>query len=233
MELNERGGVQFFTSKLITVPHGFATRVGGVSEPPFDTLNLGSSAIDGAVTENYLRFAKAIGVPRESLVFTKQVHGDNIVWAENRGKDDCDGLITRQKGLTLTILWADCVPILLQGDGCVAAVHAGWRGTALGIVKKTVKMMSGNIRAAIGPAIGKCCFEVQSDVARHFPKSEKSDGEHWKVDLKAINRDQLLSAGVTEIDISEECTHCNEKLFFSHRRTGNPRGTQAAVIMYE
>ncbi|GHV05791.1 hypothetical protein FACS1894217_03270 [Clostridia bacterium] len=232
MILRERFGVSFFTSDLITVPHGFSTRLGGVSDAPFDTLNLGSSAVDSGVLENYERFAAAVGIQREDFVFTRQVHGDHLEWAENRVLEDCDGLLTRRKNRALTVVWADCVPILLQGENCVAAVHSGWRGTKLNIAAKAVKMMeSSKIRAAIGPCICKKCFEVQNDVACEFPAyAEKISETHWQIDLRDIVKNQLKSAGVSEIDVSEQCTCCEEKLFFSHRRNGQPRGTHSAVI---
>ena len=259
------GALTYFTSPLLPIPHAFSARTGGVSPPPFDTLNLGRAGEDSRdnILENYARFCTAIGVDREALVFTRQVHGGGVraVGPEQAGEGlygnspDCDGLVTGTPGLPLTVFSADCVPILLYDPAhrAVGAVHAGWRGTALGIVRQAAVLMGkrfgtrpSGLRAAIGPAIGMCCFETKSDVpealfnsefgirnsefSRMIRPCEKPD--RFRVDLKAVNAALLADMGVgsDHIDVSDACTCCQPDLFFSHRRCGARRGLQAAVV---
>lgn len=250
-------GVRFYTSHALDgVTHAFSTRVGGVSRPPFDSLNLGSSEHDEKkdILQNYTLFTSAVGVDADSLVFTKQVHGDvvRVVEPWHRGNGftrpsewECDALITNHAGLALTIFWADCVPVLLYDPvaKAIGAAHAGWRGVASGVVLKTAAAMverygCRNIHAAIGPSIGACCFETRDDVAGalrsvfgELPKYiVPAEPGRYNIDLKGINAWLLRRAGITEIDISPLCTCCLDDEFFSHRRSGATRGTQAAII---
>lgn len=253
---NNVDGVRFYTSQILDgVTHAFSTRVGGVSHPPFNSLNLGSSEHDNKddILQNYSLFTSAVGVDAESLVFTTQVHGDSMRVAEYRHRGngfsrpsewDCDALITNMPGVALTIFWADCVPILLYDPiaRAIGAVHAGWRGTSSAIAVKTAGAMverygCKNLRVAIGPAIGACCFETHDDVARamKFGGADMSPyiastGEKYQIDLKGINVWLLNRAGIRDIDVSPLCTCCLDDEFFSHRRSGTDRGTQAAVI---
>ncbi|MCL1819864.1 MAG: peptidoglycan editing factor PgeF [Oscillospiraceae bacterium] len=253
---NTVDNVRFYTSEVLDgVTHAFSTRVGGVSRPPFDTLNLGSSEYDDEndILQNYNLFTSAIGIDPESLVFTKQIHSDRIRVAgyNHRGNGfsrpsmwECDALITDVPGVTLTIFWSDCVPILLYDPTvrAIGAVHAGWRGTAAAIAVKTAAAMverygCSDIRAAIGPAIGACCFETDDDVPRamRFGGADMSayiakSGDKYQIDLKGINAWLLNRAGIKHIEVSPLCTCCLDEEFFSHRRSGLARGTQAAVI---
>jgi len=236
-----------------------------VSAPPFDTLNLGRAGEDSRenILENYARLCAAVGVDREALVFTKQVHGDmvRVVGRAQAGEGlygkspECDALVTDTPGLPLAVFSADCVPILLYDPvhNVIGAVHAGWRGTALGIVRHAVMLMAykygarpADLRAAVGPAIGPCCFITKADVPSALVNAEFSiqnsqisemirpceDGEHFRVDLKAFNAALLRDMVVLpeHIDVSEHCTCCHPELFFSHRRNGGRRGLQAAVV---
>ncbi len=255
-----RSGVTFQQSGLLPLPHGFSTRLGGVSRGSFSTLNLGHTRGDdpAAVRENFRRFCGALGVDMDRMVFSHQVHRDDVrmVTAADAGRGldrernyEADALITDTPRLPLVIFSADCIPVLLYDPvrRVVGAVHAGWRGTALGIAAKAVSRMGelygcrpADIRAAIGPGISQCCFITDSDVpetitgalgAAARPCIDMLPGGKFRVDLKSLNRIWLEMTGVTALDISEDCTcHMPEK-YFSHRRTGSPRGSLAAIIM--
>lgn len=245
------------------VRHGFSTRKGGVSTGALESLNL-RGYIHGDrkenVEENYRRFCAAIGVDVQKVVLSQQEHLDHLrlVTADDCGKGlwrerdyrAVDGLLCSTPGIPLVVFSADCNVILLHDPvrHAIAAVHAGWRGTALGIVAKAVREMHeqfdsdpADIRAAIGPAIGKCCFETDDDVpqALHQALGEVAEpymtrsGGKWHIDLKAVNALWLRQEGLTRIDICDLCTMCRGDLFWSHRRTGDARGVQAAVICLE
>lgn len=243
------------------VAHGFSTREGGVSEGIYASLNLGFCRGDDRekVLENYRRWCRAIGADYEGLVLSNQVHGDVVrtVTLADRGRGihskgdyEADGLITDIPGVCLTIFGADCLPILLYDPErrVAAAVHAGWRGTANGIVNRAVEKMvnvygsrPANILAAIGPGISKCCFETDEDVPnalsgalgaaalRHMEM--RGDGK-FHVDLKGINALRLEKLGLERehIAVSDVCTMCQHDRFWSHRYTRGERGSQAAMI---
>jgi len=256
---NTIGKLEYLTAEGISVPHCFTTRFGGVSEGYLSSLNLGIHRGDKPenVRKNYEILGEALGFGVESLVFTRQTHTDivRVVGAENRGEGldrpvepECDALVTNTPGVTLAVFTADCTPILLHDPvtGAVVAVHAGWRGTVADIAGKTVRAMGerfgsrpGDIRAAIGPNIGVCCFETHGDVpeAVRAALGEEAEafivptGEKFRVDLKGVNEWLLRRAGVREIEVSTECTACQPDRFWSHRRVGNERGSLAAVIV--
>lgn len=241
--------------------HGFSTRKGGVSEGIYASLNLGLNREDDPqkVRENFNRFCAAIGVDAAKLVFSAQIHGDvvRVCTAADAGIGldrpihyEADALITDVPGLALAVFSADCLPILLYDPerAVVAAVHAGWRGTALGIVEKAVEKMvehygcdAGNILAAIGPGISKCCFETHEDVPNAMTEAlgasalrfieVREDGK-FKVDLKGLNALRLERMGVraANIAISDECTACLSDKYWSHRVTRGDRGSMAAII---
>ena len=243
------------------VAHGFSTRLGGVSEGIFSSLNLGFNRGDNPdhVRENYRRFCAAIGADVNRIVMTGQVHKTEIRTATPDlikpdvcvpTEYDCDGLITDQSGLVLTIFTADCIPVLLYDPvkRVIAAVHAGWRGTAQDIAGKAVDKMRQdygcqpeNILTAIGPGISQCCFETHSDVPDAMSAvlgdlvsphiSPLSNGK-FRVNLKDINAALLMRAGVTSdhIEISADCTACLHETYWSHRVTQGRRGSQAAMI---
>jgi YfiH family protein len=165
----------------------------------------------------------------EGIRTAKQIHSDVIQDAAGP-LGEGDALISNQPGVIVGVKTADCVPILLAdpATGVVAAIHAGWRGSAQGIVASTVKALVArwksdprNVRAAIGPSIGACCYEVGPEVARRFG-IESSNPVH--IDLAAINERQLLDAGVSNIWKSGECTFCVASRFYSFRREGEQAG---------
>lgn len=239
--------------------HCFSTRLGGVSEGALRALNLGTGRGDSAqnVRKNYEILGKAVGFSPEDTVFTRQVHTDVIrtVTEQDRGvgllrpqEFPCDALITNRPGVALCCFTADCVPILLFDPvkRAVAAVHAGWRGTALAIARKTVLRMQSefgcrpqDIRAAIGPHIAPCHFLTDADVPDAMKAAFGSDadgfitkkGEKFAVDLGGINAYSLRSVGVQTIDLSDTCTACHPDELWSHRVVGAARGTLAGIIM--
>lgn len=165
--------------------------------------------------------------PDASTARLKQTHSADVVSAGIAGHcGDGDALVTAEPGLWLEIRTADCVPVLLADPvrRVVAAVHAGWRGTAARIVVETIERLVADgsrrvdLLAAIGPAIGACCFEVGDDVAAHFPDDRIAHQPRPHVDLIAANRRQIHCAGVARIDTLAACTHCDESMFHSFRR---------------
>ena len=250
--------MEYLTAEGITAAHAFTTRLGGVSTGHLSSLNLGMHRGDETanVQENFRRLAQNVGFDMDKLVLTWQIHSDivrSVTAADAKGIDhrdypQCDALITNDPGTALFVFTADCTPILLQDPvtGAVGAVHAGWRGTAAGIAAKTVAAMVAaygckpeNIRAAIGPNIGPCCFETDADVPDAMRKALgapaeahiRRQGDKYYVNLKAINALFLQNSGVTQIEQSTHCTACRPDLFWSHRITGGIRGSQGAVIV--
>jgi len=209
------------------------------------------------VLENYQILGKALGFHPKDLVLTRQTHSDivRVVTAEDAGKGftkyvwpECDALITNTPGVGLAVFTADCTPILLHDPvtGAVGAIHAGWRGTAAGITAKTLQAMvhhfgcrAEDIRAAIGPNIGPCCFETDADVPDAMTAALgdtagayiRQSGDKYYVNLKELNALWLRNAGVTHIEISPLCTACRQDLFWSHRKVGSQRGSQGAIIV--
>lgn len=263
MEFKETtvNGVTYSHVPELGAAHGFSTRLGGVSEGIFATLNLGANRGDDRekVRENYRRFCAAVGTDADHMVFSSQVHGDvvRVCTAADGGLGlsrmedyEADGLVTDVPGLCLVVFSADCLPLLLHDPvrRVAAAVHAGWRGTALGIAERAVEKMRdlygcdpGNIRAAIGPCISKCCFETDEDVPNAMTAAlgagalkfiEMREGAKFRVDLKGLNALRLERAGLDpeRIAVSPECTVCRSDKYWSHRVTGGERGSQAAVI---
>lgn len=257
----KQGTLEYLVAQGITAPHAFTTRLGGVSKGHLASMNIGlhrgQNADDAAnVAKNHEILANAIGFNVEKLVLTHQVHTDivRVVTASDaRGLDhhdypECDALITNDPGTALQIFTADCTPILLHDPvtGAVGAAHAGWRGTAADIAGKTVRAMcdafgckAADICAAIGPNIGFCCFETDEEVPKAMVKtfgaaaeeSIRPSGEKFYVNLKEINALSLRRAGVTNIEISCDCTMCSPHRFWSHRYTRGLRGSQGAIIV--
>ena len=254
----KQGTLEYLTAEGIPVPHCFTTRLGGVSREHLASLNIGMHRGDAAetVAENYRILGNAVGFDPAALVLTRQIHSDivrRVGKADCNGLDhrdypECDGLITNEPGVGLVVFTADCTPILLHDPvtGAVGAAHAGWRGTAADIAGKTVQAMvkefgcdPRNIRAAIGPNIGGCCFQTDEDVPQAMYQvlgqaAEpwiRRNGEKYYVNLKEINALLLRRAGVEQVEISTECTACAPQRFWSHRVTQGVRGSQGAVIL--
>ena len=212
----------------------FTTRNGGVSEGPFDSLNLALRSGDEPerVEENRRRLCGAVGADPERLALNRQRHTTLVHRAHpGRRGEPGDGLWTDEPGLPMLKLTADCVPIAIarvNGSApALAVLHAGWRGLAEGIVAAGVAALGpGRLAAAVGPAIGPCCYEVGPEVSERFA----ADLTRGRIlDLWAAAERALREVGVEHVERIDLCTRCNPELFFSHRRQGTPRGTQGVV----
>lgn len=214
----------------------FSTRLGGVSEGPYASLNLGRLTGDDVerVDENRRRVCAAVGADEQRLALNRQVHSTLVHRAEAgaRGRPG-DGLWTDEPGLPILAMAADCLPVALARAGearAAAVLHAGWRGLLAGIVAEGVRTLGGRVRAAVGPAIGPCCYEVGPEVAEPFAAAFGHDVLRGRnLDLRVAAERALRAAGVDEILQVDLCTACHPDLFFSHRRTGKPRGVQGVV----
>jgi purine-nucleoside/S-methyl-5'-thioadenosine phosphorylase / adenosine deaminase len=245
MEWRERDGVRWLGAELPRATVAFSTRIGGVSAPPFDQLNLGILTDDrsAAVTENRHRLAAALDLRAENVLMGMQVHGAEVV-AHETAQDpspyaqpgteltESDGHATRTVGLAPMVLVADCLPVALAGPGGVAMLHCGWRGLAAGIVERGAAAVSAS-GAAIGPGIGQCCYEVGPEVLEAFADLGEGIAEEPMLDLAEVARRQLRAAGIEEIESAGLCTKCNPELFYSHRRDGARSGRQAGFIWME
>lgn len=259
---HKENGLVYMTSDVLSARHAFTTRFGGVSTGIFESLNLGSNRGDDpeAVRENYRRVCALMGVGIDGAAVTKQVHGNIVRTVSEEDRHVClstvpyeaDGLVTKVRGLPIFCFIADCTPVLLQDEehGVIGAVHCGWRSSVADILGEAVKAMRalgaepGEIRAALGPALGRCCFETDSDVPEAVTAwldgevdglwARRADGKYL-VDLRAANARRLRQLGVPagQIDVSGECTRCSHNKYWSHRYTKGARGSQAAVIVLE
>ena len=216
----------------------FTTRVGGVSEGPYASLNLGRKTGDDVerVDENRRRACAEIGADVERLALNYQMHSALVHRARPGARGEPgDGLWSDEPDLPILALSADCLPIALaRSNGrapAVAVVHVGWRGLLAGMIESAVAALGGGaIAAAVGPAIGPCCYEVRDDVAEPF-RARFGPGivEAGRLDLWRAAEDALEGAGVTQVERVDLCTACHPELFFSHRRDGKPRGVQGVL----
>jgi purine-nucleoside/S-methyl-5'-thioadenosine phosphorylase / adenosine deaminase len=210
----------------------FTTRVGGVSEGPFESLNLGLKTDDdpGRATENRRRACAAVGADPAALALNYQVHGTtlNRAAAGSRGMHG-DALWTDEPGVPIAALTADCLPIALVNGHAVAVVHAGWRGLLGGVVENAIATLGGGVAAMIGPGIGPCCYEVGDEVREPYRTrfgEEVISGTH--LDLWRAAELALAGCAVQRLDL---CTSCNPELFFSHRRDGGRTGRQGVIAV--
>lgn len=224
-----------------------STRHGGVSRPPYHTLNLGKHTDDhpDAVLENRQRFCTALGIAPNQLAWSKQVHGAAVrhVTAPG-GAEGFDALITQTPGVVLAVSVADCTPVLVFDlvHRAVAAIHAGWRGAAAGIVGKALEAMSeqfgtrgADCVAYVGTCIDECSFEVGDEVAAEFDDGFKrfdSERNRFFVDLKKACAGQLRAFGIPadQIEVSPYSTVLHNEHYFSHRKEGGVTGRMMAVI---
>jgi purine-nucleoside/S-methyl-5'-thioadenosine phosphorylase / adenosine deaminase len=222
----------------------FTTRQGGVSEGPYESLNLGILTDDdpARVTENRHRAAEHAGVRPDRMAMGWQVHGTELrewsepppdrVYAEPGGKDlpRLDGHLTREPGLGLLVLVADCFPVALSDGDQAAMLHCGWRPLAGGIVEKALERFDTTPAAAVGPGIGGCCYEVGEEVLEAFADIEGAASGRM-LDLRTVIGAKLAAAGVTDVQHVDRCTSCEPELYFSHRRDGGVTGRQAGIIV--
>ncbi|MCS7260264.1 MAG: peptidoglycan editing factor PgeF [Anaerolineae bacterium] len=235
--------------------HAIFTRHGGVSRPPYATLNLSRAVGDdpSAVEQNHARIYQALHISRSQVVQCHLMHGTAIRVVTGRGDGGlpaaADGLVTAQPGVMLSMRFADCVPILLHDPQrrAVGLVHAGWRGTLQSVAAAAVRVMTEqlgcaarDITAVIGPSIGPCCYEVGGEViqalAAALPDMAaallRREGQRVYLDLWQANCQQLLAAGVGCVQQMAVCTACRRDLFFSHRGDGGRTGRFGVVIGY-
>lgn len=238
----------------------FSTRQGGVSSPPFDSMNLSFNVNDDteSVIENRSRILAHGGVQLSDLVMSEQVHKAGVVWVDksHRGRGaegpttalpGMDGLLTESRHVVLGMGFADCVPIFLADAKrrYVGALHAGWRGTILGVQIEALRMIEEHwgtlkdLRVGIGPSIGPCCYEVDETVYQavvgrlgHDRTLKAARPGHWQLDLWQTNKLIIENAGVpTEnINIAGQCTSCQADEFFSHRRDRGRTGRMGGYI---
>ncbi|MCX8130646.1 MAG: peptidoglycan editing factor PgeF [Clostridia bacterium] len=241
--------------------HGFTTRFGGVSTGECRTMNLGFNRNDirENVLENYKRVAETLEINYEHMVFSNQVHDSKVkvVCESDRGKGiirssdiiGYDGLVTNINEVAIVTFYADCVPLLFFDPvkRVIAESHSGWRGTVKEIASVTIRRMEeeyassiNDIEVAIGPSIGKCCFEVGEEVISEFSEKlpwsyefcHKTGTDKWHIDLQSIIHKSLINTGINKNNIvsSNVCTKCNKDVFFSHRGDCGKTGSMAAIM---
>jgi YfiH family protein len=246
------------TAHWLAVRHGFFTRRGGVSEGPFASLNCSLTGRDdrGAVMENRARVAAVLCATLPAMVGLYQVHGAEVVtvatpWPSGAGPR-ADAMVTDRPGIVLSIVTADCAPVLLadREAGVIAAAHAGWRGAVVGILESTLAAMTAlgavpsRVVAAIGPCIAQASYEVGADVHGAVLARDAADARcfadgrrpgHWQFDLPGYCTLRLLAGGVAQARCVGFDTLADETRFFSHRRRtltgGGPIGHQISAIV--
>ncbi|MGH2953653.1 MAG: polyphenol oxidase family protein [Solirubrobacterales bacterium] len=242
MKWREREGIRWLEAELPGARAAFTARAGGVSAGPFESLNLGLLTGDEgeAVRTNRHRAAAVLELDPGAVLFARQVHGSEIQ-KRNRapapnpfaepGSElaEADGQVTAEAALAPLVLVADCLPLALAGPGGVAMLHCGWRGLAAGIVQRGAEATRATA-AAIGPGIGRCCYEVGEEVLGRFAPLGDGVASGRMLDLVEVARRLLERAGVEAVEASELCTSCEPELFYSHRRDGGETGRQAGLV---
>ena len=255
--------VEYLQSTLLSdcdfLVNAFCTRRGGASQDEYKSLNMSFREGDEEfrVLQNWDRLATAFAIPMEQFLVVNQVHGDAIFvikphgsYFSSRDELNYDAIVTTRANLAICIKTADCVPVSVvdKVKKVIAVVHAGWRGSALGISAKVIELMQNQYRSqpqdilvAIGPSIGRCCYEIDQATADAFRKQNNHElflqqgkkKDKWMLDLVEANRRQILEAGVPEnnIEVSGFCTTCNQDMFFSHRGSGGITGRQINFMM--
>jgi YfiH family protein len=245
MEWRERDGIRWLEAALPGARAAFSTRLGGVSEAPFASLNLGILTGDAGarVRENRSRLASALGLDPDDVLMGLQVHGAELVRHQERQRPspyaapgsplpEADGHVTTRAGVAPAVLVADCLPLALAGRAGVALLHCGWRGLAAGIVARGAAAVDATA-AAIGPGIGPCCYEVGEEVLERFAPLGDGVARGRMLHLAEVARRQLREAGVEDVAVADLCTSCHGDLFFSHRRDGERSGRQAGLAWKE
>lgn len=263
----EQDGIVYLTfpafSRIEGIKHLFTTRLGGVSEGIFSTMNFSFTRGDKkeSVEENFRRIAAVLGCRAEDIVCADQTHTTNIryVTKADAGKgvvtekdySDIDGLITKEPGIALATFYADCVPLYFADPvkRVIGLAHSGWRGTVGRIGEKMLTKMitdfgceKQDILVAIGPSICKDCYEVSEDVAEQFKKEfgrevleDGKESGKFQLDLWRANELVFLQAGLVreQITVTDICTCCNDSVLFSHRASRGKRGNLGAFLMLE
>lgn len=249
-QINNNGLVYYISEELNNlgfIKHFFSTRIGGLSQNEYSSLNLGVYTGDEqfVINENISRISGAAAMNKQNIVYLKQLHGNTVrvVNEDNykviRGMDG-DALITSVKGIPIGIFTADCVPILIADKlgKAIASIHAGWKGIAGGVVEAAIHELISSfgtkaegLIVAAGPSIGGCCFEVSEDVALKFKSHFKIQNE-FHVNLKTEIYARLIELGLKDcnINMSDLCTCCEKDLFYSYRREKGKTGRMGAFI---
>jgi len=221
----------------------FSTRIGGVSEGSFSSLNLGLATEDlpAHVVENRRRLAVTVGADPERASMAWQQHGPRVERAAPIGIltagtpfPRCDGLWSDEPGQAMALVTADCLPVAVcttEGSAALAVLHVGWRGLLAGIVGAGCEALgTGRKSAAVGPGIGPCCYEVGEEVAAPFRDAFGDDVvPDGRLDLWTCAERALQAAGCTEIERVDRCSACEPKSFFSHRRDEGRTGRQGVI----
>jgi polyphenol oxidase len=247
-DLRPAGSPPLFAVDLPGAAVRFSTRLGGVSDGAYDSLNLGIQAGDEVerVVANRRLLGDGIGLGAERIAIGHQVHGAEIErWDAppaasladaTAERAAVDGHVTGLRGVGLLVQVADCLPVALATPDAVAMVHCGWRGVAAAIVACAVAELGAVPVAVVGPGIGRCCFQVGPEVVESFAdvpdavdrSSGRADG--GMLDLRAVVDARLRAAGVERVEHVDLCTHCRDDLFFSHRRDGGVTGRQCGIV---
>ena len=243
MEWRELDGLRWLEAELPNARVAFTTRLGGQSAGAFASLNLGLLTGDdaGCVHANRAAMTAALGLDPAGIASGRQVHGAEVLrqdtrsersaWLLGAGGDPAqvDGWATAAEGIAPLVFVADCLPVALSGPGGVAMIHCGWRGLAAGIVARGADEV-GAVAAAIGPGIGRCCFEVGDEVLNEFSRLGDDIADGRMLDLGLVCERLLREADVERIERAEPCVSCEDELFFSHRRDGGVTGRQAGLV---
>ncbi len=261
-QLREAEGVRWLEVPLASARAVFTTRLGGVSTGPWASLNLGYTVGDDPqrVGENVARLCRALGIDPRQLAAARQVHGARTVVLDRKhagagmvaalpAAGEGDVLLAPAQGPWPVVKLADCLAVLIADakTGALAAVHAGWRGTAARVAARALEEMARIFRTeprdcqvALGPCVGPCCYTVGEDVARAFAGDlaralRRDEQGAFRLDLALANRWQLERAGVPPEHIvhADLCTSCRADFFFSHRRDRGKTGRQAAILLGE
>ncbi len=261
--LDETEPVLIEKALKIKSPHGFSTRIGGVSDGPYATLNLGMNRGDRRerVQENFRRFLEASGIKNNEFVCGAQVHGNYVHIAKEKdlrpayGKGEmptADGYVTNLVNVPLVIFTADCVPVILEDfeNKVIGCIHCGWRSTVADIQSNAINKMvelkadTSKIHAAIGPAIDKCCFEVGPEVIEAATLligesiadfyTARENGKYM-LNLRGVVKERFIQLGINpeNIEMVGECTLCHPEKYYSHRYSDGIRGSLATVIELE
>lgn len=256
MRERSRGALRWLTLDRLErhgMRHGFTLRRGGASRGVCASLNFSAREADlpERVRENWRRIEAAANLPRRGWALLSQVHGARIERIEagdsfchhRRHHPEADGMVTVRPAVVLGVLTADCLPVILAAPaaGAVGIAHAGWRGTLAGVAAATAQALAdltgvapADLVAGLGPAIGRCCYQVGEDVHEAFllawgpglARRVFTQADPWRLDLQAANMIQLREAGIPARHLSQVplCTSCRRDLFFSYRRDGHRSG---------
>lgn len=256
MRLVVEDGLRYYQFETMSdLRHGVFTRQGGVSQPPYDSLNVGGMSGDDleAVRQNHARMYAVLSLDGARSVTTWLVHGVDVVYVTGpvQGRlwaAQADAMMTDKPDTPLVMRYADCTPLFFHDPmrGAIAIAHAGWRGTVAGMARRTVEAMvaafgsrPGDILAGIGPAIGPAAYQVGEEVVAAVQdyfgtltgliRRDPTDGTAY-FDLWEANRRDLEQAGVEHIELAGLCTAENTDLFYSHRAEKGRTGRFGAVI---